>query len=217
MQKVVVNGINKNSDLLKSEPHWAGPKSDFYIDQESIDETAQQLGRLTFPCVMQDTGQKDLYGKRILVDEHGAEWSEGHFDILKTKDLTGPLLDCWVAFAKGWSEDEIEIFGGQCVIQEDGSPVEFSFEPSSNWGDGGPILESGLISVFWEPKDSKNDPGHWRAFIRSYDDDGFIGDTPLIAAMRAYVASKHGDEVPPTPVFRVTTYRGPTLNPPATN
>ncbi|MFA5633304.1 MAG: phage protein NinX family protein [Porticoccaceae bacterium] len=124
------------------------------------------------------------------------------------KELSGPLLDCWVAFAEGHNPESIGIFQNQCVIDDDGQS-EFSFEPSSAWHDGGPIIERGLISVYWFPHDSPTSPGHWEAFIRACDDDGFPGDTPLVAAMRAYLASKFGKETPAQPVFRTYSYRGP--------
>lgn len=81
MEKITVVGLKKNSPLHRTEPYWGGPKGDAYIDQGQIDETQAKLARLHFPCCMADTGEKDLYGKRILVDEFGVSWSEGHFDI----------------------------------------------------------------------------------------------------------------------------------------
>lgn len=59
---------------------------------------------------------------------------------------------------------------------------------STDWADGGPIIERGLIVI-------SPDPQHgWRA--RPYMDlTDFYGPTPLIAAMRCYVASVLGDEV----------------------
>ena len=61
--------------------------------------------------------------------------------------------------------------------------------PSTNWAQGGPIIEREKIATqFWVSEDA------WEALIKG----GFFasyGPTPLIAAMRAYVASKLGDEV----------------------
>lgn len=61
------------------------------------------------------------------------------------------------------------------------------FEPSTDWSQGGPIIERELISV------SSQTNGHsWAAKgAHNYS----YGPTPLIAAMRCYVASKLGDEV----------------------
>ena len=66
------------------------------------------------------------------------------------------------------------------------------FVPSTNWSQGGPIIERERISVvdvdgydFW-----KADKLNKEAIpVISY------GPTPLIAAMRCYVANKLGDEV----------------------
>ena len=48
---------------------------------------------------------------------------------------------------------------------------------STNWGHGGPIIEREGIEIC------------------PIGNGEFYGDTPLIAAMRCYVASKLGDEV----------------------
>ena len=55
--------------------------------------------------------------------------------------------------------------------------------PSTDWSQGGPIIEREGIGIF----PLGNGRG-WAAGLRS-------GPTPLIAAMRCYVASKLGDEV----------------------
>lgn len=81
LQKVTVIRVNEKSPLRRTEAYWGGPKGDSYIDQGEIDETRRRIARLSFPCRMDDTGQRDMFGKRILVDEFGVKWSEGHFDI----------------------------------------------------------------------------------------------------------------------------------------
>ena len=59
---------------------------------------------------------------------------------------------------------------------------------STDWSQGGPIIEREKIGVWWD--------GVWHA---KYDgcrpDQVQDAHTPLIAAMRCYVASKLGDEV----------------------
>lgn len=68
---------------------------------------------------------------------------------------------------------------------------------STDWEFGGPIIEREGIAVvkFYEPKDGPVTPGlEWSAL--SLDDSvRQDGHTPLIAAMRAYVASKYGSTV----------------------
>lgn len=91
---------------------------------------------------------------------------------IKTSKLIGEQLDWAVAKAKGWSTHLP--WDDRCV-------------PSTDWSQGGPIIERECIAI----KAIATEPVHWRA--------GFYyqikGPTPLIAAMRCYVASKLGDEV----------------------
>jgi hypothetical protein len=69
------------------------------------------------------------------------------------------------------------------------------YRPSTNWMQGGPIIErEGITTICW----NKN-PDQWHA-RRWLELDGpastvFKASTPLIAAMRCYVASKLGDDV----------------------
>ena len=65
------------------------------------------------------------------------------------------------------------------------------WHPSTDWAQGGPTIEREKIATEWTPNNE------WRACIEWLDEptyEGF-GPTPLIAAMRCYVASKLGDEV----------------------
>ena len=91
---------------------------------------------------------------------------------MKVSELTGAALD--------WAVAECEEF------------VEDEFEPSENWADGGPIIEREKLCI------TASVEGDWTAFCVSDEMDmQWIcrGPTPLIAAMRCYVASKMGDEV----------------------
>ena len=78
------------------------------------------------------------------------------------------------------------------------------YSPSTNWAQGGPIIERELIDI-----QAKFNSGssivpkgqwYWQASTVNEDDVAywFDGPTPLIAAMRCYVVSKLGDtaEVP---------------------
>jgi hypothetical protein len=68
-----------------------------------------------------------------------------------------------------------------------------NFNPSTDWSQGGPIIEREWIC----PDRLLN--GQWVACKRTDTGDSMLfartGPTPLIAAMRCYVASKLGDEV----------------------
>jgi len=103
---------------------------------------------------------------------------------MKTSDLTGAALDWAVAQANGdtdldWFVYEGEFYFGAGPLD----PAPVAFMPSRNWFDGGPIIEREKITL------DVFDDGVWVA--SQYQE----GPTPLIAAMRCYVASKLGDEV----------------------
>lgn len=73
------------------------------------------------------------------------------------------------------------------------------YSPSTDWGHGGSIIERERISTdldFLEFTEAKTKWAAW-APARHRDSAEYFGygSTPLIAAMRAYVASKLGDEV----------------------
>ena len=67
-----------------------------------------------------------------------------------------------------------------------------NYTPSTDWEQGGPIIEREGITV-------SKEKGGWSAYFRDnlFEDDGSehwqTGPTPLIAAMRCYVASKQGE------------------------
>lgn len=116
---------------------------------------------------------------------------------MKTAELTGAALD-WAVWTAG---------GGAAAFPKTASGAAFRklwirgsakyIHPSTDWAQGGPIIEREEIGICrnapctagrqWEATPSitaKGAGGKW----------GY-GPTPLIAAMRCYVASKLGDEV----------------------
>jgi len=115
---------------------------------------------------------------------------------IKTNGLVGRALDWSVATARGLTIDNL--MGGavwawskDALTDEDDTIILFS--PSRNWAQGGPIIESEWICA-----DRLMD-GRWLAAKRTAAGDAGmyaqLGTTPLIAAMRCFVASKLGDEV----------------------
>ena len=66
------------------------------------------------------------------------------------------------------------------------------YDPSTNWGRGGLIIERELIYLM------RNSKHQWVSTYAGAEPMGYTGSTPLIAAMRCYAASKLGDtaEVP---------------------
>lgn len=148
---------------------------------------------------------------------------------MKVSELTGAQLDYWVARAQGWSIGRPDGNGfyyptptpeGLDHWIEQGAEVEFrevaqDWKPSSNWLQGGAIIEREGIApwkgVRFASADSAGNVSGWYAthpatapsaysgkscYIDVHDTESSFGETPLIAAMRAYVASKFGEEVP---------------------
>jgi hypothetical protein len=106
---------------------------------------------------------------------------------MKTSELTGAALDYAVAIGVGLVADETPRYAGN---------IEYSFKPSTNWQDGGPIIEREGITI--APYSTHNGViREWKAG-RDWPMSHFpyyFGPTPLIAAMRCYVESKLGEEV----------------------
>jgi hypothetical protein len=62
---------------------------------------------------------------------------------------------------------------------------------STDWAQGGPIIERERVGVRFDFEEDE-----WQATAGDFDDWVYgWGETPLIAAMRCYIASKLGDEV----------------------
>ena len=96
---------------------------------------------------------------------------------MKTSELTGAALD-WAVKKCQPLPDHGQRFA------EDG------YHPSTDWAQGGPIIERERITL-----DPRQHGVFWVAYSKSVVDQGSYGPTPLIAAMRCYVASLLGDDV----------------------
>ena len=106
---------------------------------------------------------------------------------MKTSELTGAALDWAAAKAEGltyWDDDRL------CFANE---PHGEDFEPSTDWAQGGPIIEREIDAIYR----TRISTGvvTWEAVAQGDSECMGYGETPLIAAMRCYVASKLGDEV----------------------
>ncbi|HDR9036105.1 TPA: DUF2591 domain-containing protein [Burkholderia vietnamiensis] len=116
---------------------------------------------------------------------------------MKVATLLGARLDYWVAKAEGHTlSPEWDSASDGGILIGTGAGDLQCFAPSTDWADGGPIIQRALISVLHGPINDPDGVDYWTGFIRPSDDDGYDGETPLIAGMRAYVASKFGAEVP---------------------
>ena len=119
---------------------------------------------------------------------------------MKIAELSGALLDYWVARAQGWKKWDAY---PDCWLTGDEKCPSFQhFHPSTDWAQGGPIIERECIHL--EKFPGGDEYPEWLAFGQP---DGWgepaqdspqrqDGPTALIAAMRAYVASRLGEEVP---------------------
>lgn len=110
---------------------------------------------------------------------------------MKTSTLTAALLDYWTGRAEGIEEQYLKLRRVQrsdeliCVLDH-GEPRRY--DPSTNPALGWSIIDRDGIEF------QKSLVAKWKAtcFGRHHS----FGDTHLIAAMRAKVASVFGDEVP---------------------
>lgn len=100
----------------------------------------------------------------------------------QVSELTGAKLDYWVAKA---DEKTLMPDGDGGWFTKDG----FEYSPSTEWDDGGPIIEREKIKVEPQRLSDRWQAEKWGPYALA------LGKTPLIAAMRCYVASKFGDEV----------------------
>lgn len=108
---------------------------------------------------------------------------------MKTSELTGAALD--------WAVALCEV--GPIDIKDIDDPHFYS----TDWSEGGPIIEREGINLDNYAKNPK-----WSAWTPAPDRESgeaqAYGPTPLIAAMRCYVASKLGDDVTLPPELEQT-------------
>ena len=110
---------------------------------------------------------------------------------MNVAELSGAALD-W-AVAKCEPDDKLNIYfdenTGEPICHDDW-PYCQEFKPSTDWADGGPIIEREGIDL------KRITDSLWEAEINANDyHNRKNGPTPLIAAMRCYVASKLGEEI----------------------
>jgi hypothetical protein len=98
---------------------------------------------------------------------------------IKTSELTGTTLD--------WAVNQIE----ECCDDPHTPPF------STSWAQAGPIIERERMTIEWLKHDEVNSAlDVWLATrIEGSSIWEALGPTPLVAAMRAFVASQLGDEI----------------------
>ena len=107
---------------------------------------------------------------------------------VKTTELTRAALN-WAVAKCIYELDDVVICDGRVFAYDDATN---GFNPSTDWEQGGPIIEREKLCI------TASVEGDWTAFCVSDEMDmQWIcrGPTPLVAAMRCYVASKMGDEI----------------------
>jgi hypothetical protein len=100
---------------------------------------------------------------------------------MNVDELSGAALDWAVAKCEGYFDM------GMASVHDGVADVFYfgeAWTPSTDWSQGGPIIEREGLTI-------THQQNRWAA---QTDDDLFaFGPTPLIAAMRCYVASKQGE------------------------
>jgi hypothetical protein len=111
---------------------------------------------------------------------------------VKTSELIGLTLDWLVAKCEGRDKETRDLLTWKCTAHPSGM-----YSYSTNWAYGGPIIErlmkQGMLVEGVDADMYKTLPLFKATFTKW--ETYYRGDTPLIAAMRCYVASKLGNEV----------------------
>ncbi len=111
---------------------------------------------------------------------------------IKVSEAKDKVLDYLVAKCEGAENFRFDsvacwwfTLNGVDRVLSSGWSTQQNFNPSSDWAQGGPIIEREYVNITYDDV--------WTA----EDVDGGVqwGGTPLTAAMRCYVASKLGDTV----------------------
>ena len=104
---------------------------------------------------------------------------------MKTSELQGAALDWAVAKCEGRPHSyAVTDVKGQTPF------TAVAFTPSTDWALGGPIVERERISPTY-----CRSTADWQAAYHIGRSHLQTGPTPLIAAMRCFVASQLGDEI----------------------
>lgn len=119
---------------------------------------------------------------------------------IKTAELTGPALNWAVAMCEGWqpsaAHDAVGKYPWLVKVGKDIDPK--NYRPSTNWAQGGPIMEREGIDCTFHPGISDTPGGeiknYWTATHVDYYGE-FESPSLLEAVMRRYVANEIGDEV----------------------
>lgn len=133
---------------------------------------------------------------------------------MRVSELTGALLDYWVARAEGVPAEQLTIRriqrSTECHVVRDwvrNDPIIgrdiVVLAPSTNWAQGGPLIQKYKISIN-DPSEERARENKWAAWFSdpAHDPENILiysfwgyADTPLQAICRAVVRAAFGDEV----------------------
>lgn len=115
--------------------------------------------------------------------------------MIKTSEATPSQINYLVAKCEGMNVNLEQVYGLWSVMTDN---YKF-YEPATDWAQGGPIIEREGISL--TSYLAEEDP-YWIGSVecryKDFNATAYYeeyGPTPLIAAMRCYVASKLGDTI----------------------
>lgn len=114
---------------------------------------------------------------------------------IKTCELTGPALDWAVAKCE---DESVRVAGGRVRFALSQFTNDYDlYAPSTDWAQAGPLLQAEMMEHGMSLSSIDHDRGKFAAYYWSDDFDELegIGTTPLIAAMRALVQRRLGDEI----------------------
>lgn len=109
---------------------------------------------------------------------------------IQTDEMTAEQLN-W-AVAKAVGHEWVWFTWDGIPMERSDSDVDAVWEPTTNWAQAGPIMERESISITSQFCDFWDCQSGWYGHMGSFYEHG---PTPLIAAMRIFVASKLGDTV----------------------
>lgn len=129
---------------------------------------------------------------------------------IRVSEASGPVLDWLVGVVNNTPNLHLVAKPGKlCVYgalpMPSGELLDWPFQPSTDWAQGGPIIEREGINTFKYNKLDESETDKWcgHKIVKRTDWRGdslsvavaMDGPTPLIAAMRCYVTSKLGEEI----------------------
>jgi hypothetical protein len=178
----------KTTDLIGPALDWAAAKAAGRVMCEPPVATDEDFSRLKVPFTAYSIGyrsEKWVVEKATIV----------RHDVLTHAGATAPSVT-----ARYEDGGRAQSSAGMFYLTKEDAQLSADMEnlggvdgftPSTDWSQGGPIIDRELIAVCLD-----EDGDTWRAWypMRQGIEDG-TGPTPLIAAMRCFVASKLGDTV----------------------